>query len=214
MKKIIILAAAALLLCSCATSRFFNKTKAADFNDIALVQPYSNVNIKTVKARVYSDSLSRVNRKIVTSAVQSLAIPIKTTVQASDPEWMLRLYDIAPNHANWLQVPDVIRNAVTESGCRYGLLVTDVGYIMDRDAVIAEEVVDAGLTLLNYALTGKNYYYNTVVSCKNSIYAIIYDNQTGEVVWYGSIKSDEARNPLNRQTVNKQVTTLFRPFYK
>lgn len=214
MKKIAILAAAALLLCSCATSRFFNKTKAADLNDIALVQPYSNVTFETLKSRFYSDSLSTVNRGIVTSAINSLAIPVKTMVYASDPEWMLRLADITPNHANWLQPPQAIRDAISASGCRYGLLVTDIGYIMDRNAVLVGEALDAGISLLNYALTGNMYFYNNVVTRRNSVYAVVYDNQTGEIVWYGSIKSDEDRNPLNRKTVNKQVTSLFRPFYK
>ena len=46
----------------------------------------------------------------------------------------------------------------------------------------------------------------------NGIFALVFDNQTGDVVWYGAQPCQYKKNPVDPASLTKQLTALFKAF--
>ena len=225
MKKITItlmcLVGVVLLFPSCNTSKFFSQ-KASDIQPIALVESYSYITDAVADFSTdYLPDASRFNQLLVTDIVNSLGMPIKKTVavdfDAANKDsklgsWMYNLVDISAGRAQHLVVPDEIRNAVRESGCRYGLLITDVGYSKNAKQLALEEGIDVGLKIADFIFNNSIDFSKETEAYVNGVYALVFDSQTGEAVWYGSRPRRYEYNPLDRQSLTKQLTKLFKDF--
>jgi len=156
--KLMCLVGVVLLFPSCGTSKFFSQ-KASDIRPIALVESYSYITDAVADFSTdYLPDASRFNQLLVTDIVNSL-MPIKKTVTVDFDaanknsklgSWMYNLVDLSSSNARHLIVPDEIRNAVRESGCRYGLLITDVGYSKNAKQLALEEGIEVGLKIADF----------------------------------------------------------------
>ena len=223
MKKhiLILLLAVPMLFASCGTSKFFSQ-KASDIRPIALVEPYSYITDAVVDFSTdYLPDASRFNQLLVTDIVKSLGMPINKIVSVDFDaanknsklgSWMYNLVDLSASSAQRLIVPDEIRNAVRESGCRYGLLITDVGYSKNAKQLALEEGIEIGTKIADFVLNNSISFSKETEAYVNGVFALVFDNQTGEVVWYGSRPRRYEYNPLDRQSLTKQLTKLFADF--
>ena len=126
--------------------------------------------------------------------------------------WMYNLVDLSASRAQHLTVPDEIRNAVRESGCRYGLLITDVGYSKSADQLALEEGIEIGMKIADFIIYNNIDFSKETEAYINGVFALVFDNQTGKVVWYGSRPKRYEYNPLDRQSLTEQLTKLFKDF--
>jgi hypothetical protein len=223
MKKhiLILLLAVPMLFASCGTSKFFSQ-KASDIRPIALVEPYSYITDAVVDFSTdYLPDASRFNQLLVTDIVKSLGMPINKIVSVDFDaanknsklgSWMYNLVDLSASSAQRLIVPDEIRNAVRESGCRYGLLITDVGYSKNANQLALEEGIEIGMKIADFVLNNSISFSKETEAYVNGVFALVFDSQTGEVVWYGSRPRRYEYNPLDRQSLTKQLTKLFADF--
>ena len=223
MKKhiLILLLAVPMLFASCGTSKFFSQ-KASDIRPIALVEPYSYITDAVVDFSTdYLPDASRFNQLLVTDIVKSLGMPINKIVSVDFDaanknsklgSWMYNLVDLSASSAQRLIVPDEIRNAVRESGCRYGLLITDVGYSKNAKQLALEEGIEIGTKIADFVLNNSISFSKETEAYVNGVFALVFDNQTGEVVWYGSRPRRYEYNPLDRKSLTKQLTKLFADF--
>ena len=223
MKKhiLILLLAVPMLFASCGTSKFFSQ-KASDIRPIALVEPYSYITDAVVDFSTdYLPDASRFNQLLVTDIVKSLGMPINKIVSVDFDaanknsklgSWMYNLVDLSASSAQRLIVPDETRNAVRESGCRYGLLITDVGYSKNAKQLALEEGIEIGTKIADFVLNNSISFSKETEAYVNGVFALVFDNQTGEVVWYGSRPRRYEYNPLDRQSLTKQLTKLFADF--
>ena len=204
---------------SCNTSKFFSQ-KASDIQPIALVESYSYITDAVGEFSTdYLPNASRYNQLLVTDIVNSLGMSVKKTVtidydaankNSKLGSWMYKLVDLSTSKAQHLIVPDEIRNAVRESGCRYGLLITDVGYSKDAAQLALEEGLEIGLKIADFIFNNSIDLSKDTEAYLNGVYALVFDNQTGKVVWYGSRPRRYEYNPLDRQSLTKQLTKLFK----
>jgi len=204
---------------SCNTSKFFSQ-KASDIQPIALVESYSYITDAVGDFSTdYLPNASRYNQLLVTDIVNSLGMSVKKTVtidydaankNSKLGSWMYKLVDLSTSKAQHLIVPDEIRNAVRESGCRYGLLITDVGYSKDAAQLALEEGLEIGLKIADFIFNNSIDLSKDTEAYLNGVYALVFDNQTGKVVWYGSRPRRYEYNPLDRQSLTKQLTKLFK----
>ena len=144
---------------SCNTSKFFSQ-RASDIQPIALVESYSYITDAVADFSTdYLPYASRFNQLLVTDIVNSLGMPIKKTVTVDFDaannnsklgSWMYNLVDLSASSAQHLIVPDEIRNAVRESGCRYGLLIADVGYSKNAKQLALEEGIEIGMKIADF----------------------------------------------------------------
>ncbi|MBR0122450.1 MAG: hypothetical protein IJM12_01230 [Bacteroidales bacterium] len=211
----------AIFFTSCNTSKFFSQ-KASDIQPIALVESYSYITDAVGDfSTYYLPDASRFNQLLITDIVTSLGMPIKKTVTVDfDAEhkgskldsWMYNLVDISANKAQHLIVPDEIRNAVRNSGCRYGLLITDVGYSKNANQLALEEGIEVGMRIADFIFNNSVEFSKETEAYLNGVYALVFDSQTGEAVWYGSRPRRYEYNPLDRQSLTKQLTSLFKDF--
>lgn len=223
MKKHIffLMLAVPMLFASCNTSKFFTQ-KAADIRPIALVESYSYITDAVVDFSTdYLPDASRFNQLLVTDIVNSLGMPIEKTVSvnfdASNPKnklssWMYNLVDLSSKNAKYLVVPDEIRNAVRQTGCRYGLLITDVGYSKNAKQYALEQGIETAMKITDFILHGSIDLSKDSEAYINGVYALIFDSQTGEAVWYGSRPRRYEYNPLDRKSLTEQLTKLFKDF--
>ena len=223
MKKnfIFLLIAVPMLFASCGTSKFFS-SNASDLRPIALVEPYSYITDAVVDFTTdYLPDASRFNQLLVTDVVNSLGMPIQKTVSvdfdAANPKsklgsWMYNLVDLSTSSAQKLVVPAEIRDAVRESGCRYGLLITDVGYSKNARQYALEEGIEIGMKIADFIFNNSIDFSKETEAYVNGVFALVFDNQTGQVVWYGKRPRRYEYNPLDRESLTKQLTKLFADF--
>jgi hypothetical protein len=206
---------------SCGTSKFFSQ-KASDIQPIALVESYSYITDAVADFSTdYLPDASRFNQLLITDIVNSLGMPIEKTISvdfdAANPKsklgsWMYNLVDLSLTSAKKLVVPDEIRDAVRESGCRYGLLITDVGYSKNASQLALEEGIEVGMKIADFILSGNLVFSKNAQAYLNGVFALVFDNQTGQVVWYGSRPRRYEYDPLDRQSLTEQLTKLFKDF--
>ena len=211
----------AVFFTSCNTSKFFSQ-KASDIQPIALVESYSYITDAGGDfSTYYLPDASRFNQLLITDIVTSLGMPIKKTVtvdfdaahkNSKVNSWMYNLVDISASKAQHLIVPDEIRNAVRNSGCRYGLLITDVGYSKNANQLALEEGIEVGMRIADFIFNNSVDFSKETEAYLNGVYALVFDSQTGEAVWYGSRPRRYEYNPLDRQSLTKQLTSLFKDF--
>ena len=223
MKKnfIFLLIAVPMLFASCGTSKFFS-SNASDLRPIALVEPYSYITDAVADFTTdYLPDASRFNQLLVTDVVNSLGMPIQKTVSvdfdAANPKsklgsWMYNLVDLSTSSAQKLVVPAEIRDAVRESGCRYGLLITDVGYSKNARQYALEEGIEIGMKIADFIFNNSIDFSKETEAYVNGVFALVFDNQTGQVVWYGKRPRRYEYNPLDRESLTKQLTKLFADF--
>ena len=223
MKKhiLFILMAVPMLFASCGTSKFFSGN-ASDIRPIALVESYSYITDAVADFTTdYLPDASRFNQLLVTDIVNSLGMPIQKTISvdfdAANPKsklgsWMYKLADLSTTSAQNLVVPTEIRDAVRESGCRYGLLITDVGYSKNASQYALEEGIEVGMKIADFILYNSVDFSKETQAYVNGVFALVFDNQTGQVVWYGSRPRRYEYNPLDRVSLTKQLTKLFADF--
>ena len=205
---------------SCGTSKFFSQ-KASDIQPIALVESYSYITDAVADFSTdYLPDASRFNQLLITDIVNSL-MPIKKTVtvdfnavnkDSKLGSWMYNLVDLSASSAHYLIVPDEIRKAVRESDCRYGLVITDVGYSKNADQLALEEGIEVGMKIADFIINNSINFSKETEAYVNGVFALIFDSQTGETVWYGSRPRRYEYNPLDRQSLTKQLTKLFKDF--
>ena len=223
MKKrfLFFLMAIPMLFASCGTSKFFS-SNASDLRPIALVEPYSYITDAVADFTTdYLPDASRFNQLLITDVVNSLGMPIQKTVSvdfgAANPKsklgsWMYNLVDLSATSAQKLVVPAEIRDAVRESGCRYGLLITDVGYSKNARQYALEEGIEIGMKIADFIFNNSVDFSKETEAYVNGVFALVFDNQTGQVVWYGKRPRRYEYNPLDRESLTKQLTKLFADF--
>ena len=223
MKKhfLFLLLAVPMFFASCGTSKFFSGN-ASDIRPIALVEPYSYITDAVVDFTTdYLPDASRFNQLLVTDVVNSLGMPIQQTVSvdfdAANPKsklgsWMYNLVDLSASSAQKLVIPTEIRDAVRESDCRYGLLITDVGYSKNARQYALEEGIEIGMKIADFIFNNSVDFSKETEAYVNGVFALVFDNQTGQVVWYGRRPRRYEYNPLDRKSLTKQLTKLFADF--
>ncbi|MBO7630615.1 MAG: hypothetical protein J6S87_11870 [Bacteroidales bacterium] len=223
MKKhfLFLLIAIPMLFASCGTSKFFSGN-ASDISPIALVEPYSYITDAVADFTTdYLPDASRFNQLLVTDVVNSLGMPIQKTVSVDFDaanrksklgSWMYDLVDLSTSSAQKLAVPTEIRDAVRESGCRYGLLITDVGYSKNARQYALEEGIEIGMKIADFIFNNSVDFSKETEAYVNGVFALVFDNQTGQVVWYGKRPRRYEYNPLDRESLTKQLTKLFSDF--
>ena len=223
MKKsiIIILVSLPLLLSSCASSRFFSQQRASDLSQIALVEPFAYITDAIGDwSTKYLDDASKANQMLVAEIVTSMGLPIEKTVpmehhtkaSAQTDEWLRRLSDLGAGTARNLVIPDDIRDAVSRSGCRYGLLITDLGYLKNPDQYTFEKVLDTGMRVLDAVLNHEISFDSDAEAYLNGVFALIFDSTTGEVAWYGAQPRRYKKSPVDQRTLSDQLQALFKDF--
>ena len=223
MKKrfLFLLIAIPMLFASCGTSKFFSGN-ASDIRPIALVEPYSYITDAVADFTTdYLQDASRFNQLLVTDVVNSLGMPIQKTISVDFDaanrksklgSWMYDLVDLSTSSAQKLVVPTEIRDAVRESGCRYGLLITDVGYSKNARQYALEEGIEIGMKIADFIFNNSVDFSKETEAYVNGVFALVFDNQTGQVVWYGKRPRRYEYNPLDRESLTKQLTKLFSDF--
>ena len=220
-KHLFLLLAVPMLFASCGTSKFFSES-AADIRPMALVESYSYITDAVADFSTdYLPDASRYNQLLITDVVNSLGLPVQKTVSVdydvANPKsklgsWMHHLLDLSASSAKNLTVPEEIRDAVRKSGCRYGLLITDVGYSKNADQYALEQGIEIATKVADFIINRSVDLSKDTEAHVNAVFSLIFDNNTGQVVWYGSRPKRYENDPLDRSSMMEQLTKLFADF--
>ena len=212
---------AALVFSSCASSKFYSQD-ASSVRPLALVQPCSYLTDAVGDfSTVYFESVSNVNNAILMEAIPSLGLPIEKVVpfefncaDKSDAtvRWMRHLADVGASGAKNLTVPADILEVVKGSGCRYGLVLSDIGYVKNARQLNLEKALEAGMKIAD-ALVNNHYdLSDDTEEHLNGLFSVIFDAETGKVVWYGTAPRSYKFDPLDGGDMKKQLTKLYKAF--
>ena len=223
MKRIIFLLAivAALVFTSCATSKFYSQD-AATVRPLALVQPCSYLTDAVGDfATVYYDTVSKVNNAILMETIPTLGLPIEKVIpfefncaDKSDATvlWMRHLADVGAGGAKNMTVPSDLLEAVKGSGCRYGMVLSDIGYVKNARQYNLERAIETGIKIADALINNHIEISNDTEAYLNGLFSVIFDAQTGEVVWFGTAPRSYKFNPLDGGDMKKQLIKLYKAF--
>lgn len=223
MKRIIfpLVIVAAMVFSSCATSKFYSQS-ASSVSPMALVQPCSYLTDAVGDfSTVYFESVSKVNNAILMETIPSMGLPIEKVVpfefncaNKSDAtvRWMRHLGDVGKSGAKNLTVPADILDAVKGSGCRYGMVLSDIGYVKNARQYKLEKAIETGMKIAD-ALVNNHYdLSDDTEPYLNGLFSVIFDAETGKVVWFGTAPRSYKFNPLDEGDMKKQLTKLYKAF--
>lgn len=212
---------AALVFTSCATSKFYSQD-ASTVRPLALVQPCSYLTDAVGDfSTVYYDPVSKVNNAILMETIPTLGLPIEKVIpfefncaDKSDAtvRWMRHLADVGKSGAKNMTVPSDLLNAVKSSGCRYGLLLSDIGYVKNARQYNLEKAIETGMKIADALINNHIEISDDTEAYLNGLFSVIFDAQTGEVVWFGTAPRSYKFNPMDDRDMQKQLTKLYKAF--
>ena len=212
---------AALVFTSCATSKFYSQN-ASTVRPLALVQPCSYLTDAVGDfSTVYFESVSKANNAILMEAIPSLGLPIEKVVpfefncaDKSDAtvRWMRHLADVGASGAKNMTVPADILDAVKGSGCRYGMVLSDIGYVKNARQYNLEKALETGLKIADAIVNNHLDLSNDTEAYLNGLFSVIFDAETGKVVWFGTAPRSYKFNPLDESDMRKQLSKLYKAF--
>ncbi|MCR4659125.1 MAG: hypothetical protein K5650_02390 [Bacteroidales bacterium] len=212
---------AVLVFSSCATSKFYSQD-ASSVRPLALVQPCSYLTDAVGDfSTVYFESVSKVNNAILMETIPSLGLPIDKVVpfefncaDKSDAtvRWMRHLADVGQTGAQNMTVPADILNAVRGSGCRYGMVLSDIGYVKDARQYNLEKTIETGVKIADALVNNHIDLSNDTEAYLNGMFSVIFDAETGKVVWFGASPRSYKFNPMDYRDMKKQLTKLYKVF--
>ncbi len=182
---------AALVFTSCATSKFYSQD-ATTVRPMALVQPCSYLTDAVGDfATDYYEPVAKINNAVLMEIIPSLGLPIEKVIpfeyncaDKSDAtvRWMRRLGDISKSGVRNTTVPSDILDAVKDSGCRYGMVLSDVGYVKNARQYKLEKGIETGMKIADFLINNHIEFSNDTEGYLNGLFSVIFDTQTGEVV--------------------------------
>lgn len=223
MKRIVISFAilAALFFTSCATSKFYSQD-AATVRPLALVQPCSYLTDAVGDFPTdYYEPVAKVNNAILMETIPTLGLPIEKVVpfeyncaDKSDAtvRWMRRLADVNASGAKNMTVPTDFIEVVKGSGCRYGMVLADIGYVKNARQYNIEKAIETGIKIADALINNHIEISDDTEAYLNGLFSVIFDAQTGEVVWFGTAPRSYKFNPLDGADMKKQLTKLYKAF--
>ena len=75
-----------------------------------------------------------------------------------------------------------------------------------------EEGIEIGMKIADFIFNNSVDFSKVTEAYVNGVFALVFDNQTGQVVWYGKRPRRYEYNPLDRESLTKQLTKLFADF--
>ena len=212
---------AALVFTSCATSKFYSQD-AATVRPLALVQPCSYLTDAVGDfATDYYEPMAKINNAILMETIPTLGLPIEKVIpfeyncaDKSDAtvRWMRHLADVGKTGAKNMTVPSNILDAVKGSGCRYGMVLADIGYVKNARQYNIEKNIEMGMKIADFLINNHIELSDDTEAYLNGLFSVIFDAQTGEVVWFGTAPRSYKFNPLDEGDMKKQLTKLYKAF--
>ena len=212
---------AALVFTSCATSKFYSQD-AATVRPLALVQPCSYLTDAVGDFPTdYYEPVAKVNNAILMETIPTLGLPIEKVIpfeyncaDKSDAtvRWMRHLADVGKSGAKNMTVPSDLINAVKGSGCRYGMVLADIGYVKNARQYNIEKAIETAIKIADALIKNHIEISDDTEAYLNGLFSVIFDAQTGKVVWFGTAPRSYKFNPLDGADMKKQLTKLYKAF--
>lgn len=212
---------AALVFTSCATSKFYSQD-AATVRPLALVQPFSYLTDAVGDfATDYYEPVAKVNNAILMETIPTLGLPIEKVIpfefncadkSNATVRWMRHLADVGKSGAKNMTVPSDLINAVKGSGCRYGMVLSDIGYVKNARQYNIEKAIETAMKIADALINNHIEISDDTEAYLNGLFSVIFDTQTGKVVWFGTAPRSYKFNPLDGADMKKQLTKLYKAF--
>ena len=212
---------ATLVFTSCATSKFYSQD-AATVRPLALVQPCSYLTDAVGDfATDYYEPVAKVNNAILMETIPTLGLSIEKVIpfefncaDKSDAtvRWMRHLADVGKSGAKNMTVPSDLINAVKGSGCRYGMVLADIGYVKNAHQYNIEKAIETAIKIADALINNHIEISDDTEAYLNGLFSVIFDAQTGKVVWFGTAPRSYKFNPLDGADMKKQLTKLYKAF--
>ena len=222
MKKhtIILIVLVSTLLLSCSTTKILRSPVLVnELSDIQRFEPISYIQIiKNSNIQTYSDSLSMVSKKIITTVLDrnKETIPITGELVVSD----IFLKDTLEKEIDYLfylsskqkektlpQLTPVIDSLLEANGKRFGLISMSTGFTRAK--------YNYGLQIVKGILVGiltMGMYVEVPVSANSSLSIMIVDAKENNVAFFNnSYLQDE--EPIDSIVINKQVQRIFNGYF-
>ena len=222
MKKhtIILIVLVSTLLLSCSTTKILRSPVLVnELSDIQRFEPISYIQIiKNSNIQTYSDSLSMVSKKIITTVLDrnKETIPITGELVVSDiflkdtlEKEIDYLFYLSSKHSEKTlpQLTPVIDSLLEANGKRFGLISMSTGFTRAK--------YNFGLQIAKGILVGiltMGMYVEVPVSANSNLSIMIVDSKENNVAFFNSSYLQD-EEPIDSIVIEKQVQKIFNGYF-
>ena len=219
-QAIVLIVLVSTLLLSCSTTKFLRSPVLVnELSDIQRFEPISYIQIiKNSNIQTYSDSLSMVSKKIITTVLDrnKETIPITGELVVSD----IFLKDTLEKEIDYLfylsskqkektlpQLTPVIDSLLEANGKRFGLISMSTGFTRAK--------YNYGLQIVKGILVGiltMGMYVEVPVSANSNLSIMIVDAKENNVAFFNSSYLQD-EEPIDSIVIEKQVQKIFNGYF-
>ncbi|MDE5439613.1 hypothetical protein KRE40_16730 [Elizabethkingia meningoseptica] len=219
MKKTFIFLVAAILLNSCASAVLTSKTvKASEIKSMVNFEPISFVHlIQKGNQNKMNDSLSNVSTQLLSSVIINNTNPkVEKQITFSNPEIKSRIETdilktmseiIKTKKIDQIKTTPLMDSIVKNENQRFALCIITSGFDRRKGNYGNQVAKGVGIGLLTLGL-----YTSVPVKASTSMYAMIYDAQNSNVVFYKHIPAVE-KSPTDKKNLSNLYQELFEGYF-
>lgn len=216
-----VIALVAMVVASCATTKYVSKPDFQAINDVAVFTPFTYITWQESKNDVqYSDSLSSVCAQLITKTIQRSSLPTGDVVDIEFSDDMVyqsalaSLRGINAKKAGEASVPEPLLRLLRDSGQRYGVFVFSNGFMRSDKDFAKAAGAGAAVGVLTAVLTmGAATTFTVPYKYSFKVWTAVVDSATGRIVFYNTDVFEDG-NPTREEHVRKIIELLFNDFGK
>lgn len=214
-RKVVFIALTALLLCSCAATRYSSGVSASTARPMALVEPYSEIFFLPEKGDFVEDSRnSELSQELLSSIVKLNCPGVESVINRGDAfgRELSSIANVKIKKLEWTKVAPGICELLRKSGYRYGVLVYATGFTRDDKGFMKSAIGGALLGIATAVLTlGMVSVYGVSYKYASNVYIMVVDAQTDKVVYYDK-STINGEDPVSFNGLKRQVKRILKHF--
>ena len=92
------------------------------------------------------------------------------------------------------------------------MVLSDVGYVKNARQYNLEKTIETGVKIADLLVNNHLDLSNDTEAYLNGLFSVIFDAETGKVVWFGTAPRSYKFNPLDSGDMKKQLSKLYKAF--
>lgn len=219
--SIILWAALASAMTSCASSRYISKSSIDPETGFALIEPFTWIEyMDSDRNTTYDDSLSWTCSRIITEEIIASGLPLNQLIELnfdsneSYIDAITSIKGIQTKKAGRYPIPIELDRLLEENGQRYGIVVFAEGFSRDSKGYMKDVLLGVAITAVTMLVSfGTVAVTNIPYKSALDMYLAVIDSQENCIVYY-KCRAGEDLEPTRRSNVGEMVERLVRPFRK
>ena len=92
------------------------------------------------------------------------------------------------------------------------MVLSNIGYVKNARQYDIEKSIEMGIKIADLLINNHLEISDETEAYLNGMFSVIFDAQTGEIVWFGTAPRSYKFNPMDVKDMKNQLTKLYKAF--